>query len=234
VVQYGGVRVSFDARLTPKRLPRESSSGVHLSFGAKIAAADGSVPPQLRGISIEINRNGRLDRAGLPLCRLSQIQPSTVEGALQECGPALVGEGTFSAKVLLEQQAPFPSIGRVLAFNGTWHGKPAILAHVYGNAPVPTSYTLPFVIGSARKGAYGTTLKASLPHFTSKWGYVTGITLNLGRGFSAHGRRHSFLNGACPAPKGFHRVVFSLARAQLSFEGHKPISQKLTRTCVVR
>ena len=29
--------------------------------------------------------------------------------------------------------------GKLYAFNGRWHGRPAILAHVYGTKPVPTS-----------------------------------------------------------------------------------------------
>ncbi|HET9677112.1 MAG TPA: hypothetical protein VFP21_06375 [Solirubrobacterales bacterium] len=234
VIQRGGVRVAVKADLSPRRLPRTSPSGVRLAFSAKIAAVNGSVPPQLRRIGIEINRNGHINPAGLPVCELSQIQPSTTTGALEACRSSLIGEGTFSARVLLSQQAPFPSAGKVVAFNGTWRGRPAILAHVFGTQPVPTSYTLPFVIGSVDKGAYGTELTASLPRFTSKWGYVTGITLDLGRSFSTHGRRRNYLSAACPAPKGFTVAAFPLSRASLGFAGGREISQTLTRSCKVR
>jgi hypothetical protein len=236
VVQRGHVRVSVQARLRPKKLPRTDAARVRFNLDAKIASTDDSVPPQLRGIKIEINRHGHLDPTGLPACRIDQIQPSTTEGALEVCGRAVVGEGLFTAKVLLTQQAPFPSKGKIVAFNGTWRGHPAILAHVFGTEPVPTSYTLPFVIGKAGKGTYGTALTASLPRFTSKWGYVTGISLGLGRGYSGGGAGRTYLTAGCPAPKGSGIASFPLARATLSFgkDGPGAVSQTLIRSCGVR
>lgn len=236
VVQRGHVRVSVRAKLAPKKLPRADAAPVRFNLDAKIATTDESIPPQLRGIEIAINRHGHLDPSGLPTCRIDQIQPSTTAGALEVCGRSVVGEGLFTAKVLLTQQAPFPSRGRIVAFNGAWHGRPAILAHVFGTEPVPTSYTLPFVIGKVGKGTYGTTLQASLPRFTSKWGYVTGISLGLGRGYSGGGAGRRYLTAGCPAPKGSGIASFPLARATLSFgdDGPKAVSQTLIRSCGVR
>jgi DNA-binding beta-propeller fold protein YncE len=232
-IQRGRLRVAVNAKITPQRLPRAGTAPIRFSLAAKIASTDGSLPPQLRRVAVEINRAGQIDPAGLPSCSVEQIQPSTTAGALEACRRSLVGEGSFSAKVLVAQQAPFPSSGQIVAFNGTWHGHPAILAHVFGTSPVPTSYTLPFVIGTPAKGAYGTSLTASLPRFTSKWGYVTGISLDIGRSFSAHGRRRSYLRAGCPAPKGFPGATFPLSRTSLSF-GAKSISQTLTRSCKAR
>jgi DNA-binding beta-propeller fold protein YncE len=234
VVQNGGVRVSVAAAIAPRRLPRRGSAPIHFTLDTKIASVDGSVPPQLRRIAVKINRNGHLEPSGLPVCDLRAIQPATTAGALAACRPSLVGEGHFTAKVLIAGQSPFPSEGKIVAFNGRWHGRPAILAHVYGEAPLPASYTLPFVIGSAGGGTYGTTLSASLPEFTSKWGYVTGISLRLGRSFRSHGTSRSYLTAACPAPEGFPGATFQLSRATLGFAGRKPITQTLTRSCQAR
>jgi hypothetical protein len=77
---------------------------------------------------IQINRHGHLDSSGLPICRFKQIQPSTTSAALAACRRSLVGEGSFSADVELPQQAPFPSQGKVLAFNARVDGRPVILA----------------------------------------------------------------------------------------------------------
>ncbi|HEU4707519.1 MAG TPA: NHL repeat-containing protein [Solirubrobacterales bacterium] len=234
VIQRGHVRVSVRAGIAPRRLPRHGAAPIHFSLSAKIASTDGSVPPQLRRISVEITRNGHLDPAGLPVCRFSAIQPSTTAGALAACRDSLIGEGRFKARVLIPQQAPFPSSGKIVAFDGRWHGQPAILAHVYGPKPVPTSYTLPFTIGTEHRGSYGTVLSASLPQFTSRWGYVTGISLDIGRSFRYAAARHSYLSAACPAPPGFSTAVFSLSRAKLAFAGRKPIVQTLTDTCTAR
>lgn len=233
IKQQGDLRVSFDGELTPHALPRTGSAPVKVAVGAKIAATNGATPPQLRRISIAINRNGHFTPAGLPICSLKEIQPSTTDDALKACRRSLVGEGSFSAKVLLPQQAPFPSAGKVFAFNGTFNGAPAVLAHVYGTNPVPTSYTIPFAISST-KGTYGTVLSASLPQVTSDWGYVTGLQMTLGRTFTYRGQKRSYLSAACPAPKGFPGAVFPFARASFAFAGKKALTSTLTRSCGVR
>jgi DNA-binding beta-propeller fold protein YncE len=233
VVQRGSLRVSFDGSLTPHVLPRHGTAPVEVAFAAKIASTNGGPPPRLRQIRIAINRYGRFTPQGLPLCHVRDIQPATTANGLAACRGSLVGEGHFSAKVMLAQQAPFPAEGKVLAFNGILHGKPAILAHVYGTDPVPTSYTLPFVIGNA-EGTFGTVLRASLPATTGSSGYVTGLSLTLGRRFSSHGHRRSYLNASCPAPAGFPGAVFPFAQASFGFAGRGSISSTLTRSCKAR
>jgi hypothetical protein len=229
-VQHGNLRVSFQGELSPHSLPRTSDAPIKVSVAAKIASVTAKTPPQLRQMSIAINHYGHLDATGLPVCELDQIQPATTDDALAVCRRSLVGEGSFSAKVLLKGQAPFPSNGKVYAFNGELNGKPAILAHVYGTQPAPTSYTLPFVISRA-KGTYGTTLTASLPAVTSNSGYVTGISLKLGKTYSYRGKRHSYLSASCPAPQGFPGTSFSFAKASFGFAGGQTLSSTLTRSC---
>jgi hypothetical protein len=229
VIQRGGLRVTLDGELSPRKLPRQGAAPIHVSIGTKIASSDGADPPQLRKLELAINRNGRFDSSGLPSCTERDIQPATTQGALAACGPSLVGTGHFSAKILFKQQVPYPAQGKLYAFSGTYHGKPAILAHVFGKKPVPTSFTFPFVLQKA-KGTYGTVLSASFPEVTGNAGYVTGISLKLGKVFKSHGKTHSFLSASCPAPKGFPGASFPLARATLSFPG-KTLSSTLTRSC---
>jgi DNA-binding beta-propeller fold protein YncE len=233
VVQRRGVRVSFDGKLTPKALPRHGVAPVGIVVDARISATEGAEPPQLRRIAIAINRNGRFSSRGLPVCRLQRIQPSTTAGALAACRPSLVGEGRFTASVKLPQQSPFPSEGKVLAFNGRVHGKPAILAHIYGTQPIPTSIVLPFLIGSSH-GTYGTTLSASLPQATGSWGYVTGLRMSLRRRFHYRGRSHSYLSAGCPAPAGFSSASFPLARTSFAFAQDLNMVAVLNRDCRAR
>lgn len=232
IVQHGHVRVAFEGKITPRALPRRGAAPVKVSVGAKITPTNGKAPPQLRRISIAINRYGHFEPKGLPVCMLRQIQPSTTADALAACRSSLVGEGVFSAKVLFSQQAPFPSQGKVLAFNSVIHGRPAILAHVYGTRPVPTSFTVPFELQSTQ-GTFGTVLRASLTPVTGSSGYITGISLNLGRNFSSHGKKHSYLSAGCPALKGFSGAVFPLARASFGFVG-RTLTSTVTQNCKVR
>jgi hypothetical protein len=119
----------------------------------------------------------------------------------------------------------------MFAFNGTYKGKPAILAHVYGTEPVPTSFTLPFVIGRS-KGTFGTTLTATIP--PAEGNYVSGISLTLNRSFTYKGKRRSYASAGCPAPKGLSKVSFTFAKASYGFVGGKKLSSTLTRSCEAR
>lgn len=232
VIQHGGIRVSFKSTLTPSRLPRHGAAPVRVAVAAKIAGTGGAKPPLLRRIEIAINRHGTFDPTGLPLCRLRDIQPTTNADALRACRSSLIGEGQFSAQVGFTGQAPFPARGKILAFNGTDHGAPAILAHIFGTDPAPTSYTLPFLIKPS-KGTFGTVLTAALPDAAGTSGYITGISLSLGRSFSYRGARRSYLSADCPAPSGFPGAVFPFARASFGFAGGKTLTSIVTRSCKV-
>jgi len=233
-IQRDGVRIHFDATLSPRTLPRHGQAPLRVAFKVRIAPSKGTVPPQLRHVSLAVNRHGRFDLAGLPVCSLDEIQPATTAAALQACRDSLVGSGSFSAKVLLPEQAPFPSAGRIYAFNGRYQGAPAILAHVFGAQPVPTSFTLAFRMRPSH-GTFGTVLTASLPKVTSKWGYVTGIQISLGRRFSSHGKKRSYLTGSCPAPRGFSAIPsFPLASGTYRFAGHRDVHVTVPRSCRVR
>ncbi len=230
VAQKGDIRVKFEGGLTPNALSRSGATPVKVAVGAKIAALKASDPPRLKRISIAINSAGKFDPGALPVCTIRDIQPSTTENALKACGPSWVGTGVFAAKVLLPQQSAFPQGGKLYAFNGTYQGKPAILAHVYGTEPVPTSFTLPFVM-SARKGELGTQLTASLAEATGKAGYITELSLDID-GSSGSGRT-PYLSASCPAPKGFGSATFDFAKAVFAF-GSRTLESTLTRSCKVR
>jgi hypothetical protein len=220
--QKQGIRVTVDGALTPKRLPRKGSAPVSVSVAGEITALGGaSALPQLQHLSIAINSAGHLDLRGIPHCRINHINPSTNQEALAACKSSLVGEGTFSANVVLPEQSPFPSKGKLLAFNGTIGRQPALFAHIYGTDPLPTSYVFAFRVKQS-KGTYGTILETSFPRATGDWGYVTGISLKLGK---------RFLSAGCPAPKGFTKAVFPLMQTSFQFKGGLDLKNTLTRSC---
>ena len=231
VAQKGNLRVSFQGQISPHALPRHGAAPISVTLGGEVTStAKGKKPAQLKTIRVAINRNGQMDRTGLPTCRYEDVQPSTTQNAMAACGDAKVGEGTFSADVLIPEQSPFPSKGEVTVFNGTEDGKPVLFAHVYGTAPIPISYTLPLRITEA-KGTFGTVLSASLPEVTSEVAFVTGLSLTLERRFTYRGKSRSFLSAGCPAPKGFGGASFPLAKASFGFVGGKVLSSTLTRSC---
>ena len=222
IAQKQGVRINVDGDLSPTKLPRKGKAPVGVSIAGQIKALSQGSLPQLKALQIAINQNGVLDVKGIPHCRIGKINPSTTEQALAICRSSLIGEGAFSANVVLPEQSPFPSEGKLLAFNGTIGRKPAVFAHVYGTEPLSTSYVFAFKVRKA-KGTFGTVLEASFPKATGDWGYITGISLNL--------FKSRFMQAGCPAPGGFRKVAFPFAKTSFDFAGGLKIQSTLTRSC---
>jgi hypothetical protein len=203
---------------------------VRVALETEISATAKQKVPQLRQIRLEINSHGHIEPQGLARCTVQEIQPSTTQKAMAACADSLVGRGAFAANVGLGRQAPFPAGGVLYAFNGTYRGHPAILAHVYGTQPVPTSFTLPFLIKPSH-GTFGTALIASLP--ATGAGYVTRLALNLGRSFHAGGEVRNYVTAGCPAPAGLNSALFPFARAVMSFRGGPQVVSTIQRSCRV-
>lgn len=233
ITQSGTLRVNFAGTLKPRSLPRSGLAPVAVSLSGQISTTDRSAPPQLRRITMAINRYGRLNSHGLPRCRYHQIQPASTAEARAACRASLVGRGHFEANVVLPDQSPFPSNGRVLAFNGVRRGRPVIFAHIFGTKPIPTSQLLVFAIHRI-EGTFRVVLTANLPQVAADWGYVSGLSLTLRRTFRHRGALRSYLAAGCPAPKGFGAATYRFARASFAFEDGRTLRSTLTRNCRVR
>jgi hypothetical protein len=234
LVGNGDLRVEANAELRPKHLPRHGRGPISVSVTGLITTTDGDVPPQLERTRIELNRHARLESVGLPRCTVPQIQPASTAAALMACRPALVGQGSFSVDVVLGGQEPYPTTGRLLLFNARYKGRPAILGHIYSARPFANSFVIPFRIDERKHGEFGLALSAKFPPAFTSWGHVTGLSLRLNRRYRHRGERRSFLSAGCPAPDGFSRAIFSLARTSFTFADGKTLRQTLSGTCAAR
>ena len=104
LIQEGNLRLAFNGRIAPKKLPRKVAAPVTMQVSGAIRTADGGKPPELRKIAIAFNRFGQVSTKGLPSCDPGQIEQTTSEGALEACGDALVGHGSFRAFVTFPGQ----------------------------------------------------------------------------------------------------------------------------------
>src|SRR6187399_9841 len=233
VVQQGNLRITFHSQILPYELPRVGSAPIAVFLSGHLSAPHGGIPPQLRQMSVEVNRHGLLQSKGLPTCRLSQIQPASTERAMSNCGDALIGSGQFWAHIVLPDQGAYPTHGRLLVFNGRQRGKPVIYTHIFTANPFFSSFVIPFAISKVDHGAYATELTASLPEALGSWGYVDRIKLTLKRRYTHRGRRLSYFNAGCPAPKGTKRTAFPLALATLDFAAGLSMQAKVEKACAV-
>lgn len=230
----GNVLVSFTGGVSPKTLPRTGTAPVGVSIDSTFKALDGAdPPPQLREISIGINRQGKIFDRGLPTCRVRSIQPTTISAARQICGGAIVGSGHVQVRIHLTNQSPFTFTGPLLVFNAKPSGgKRRLLAQVYGIKP-PSAFVLTFRI-LKRSGTFGTVIRTVLPKAAQKWAYVTHFDMRLHRIYTYEGKRRSFVSAGCAAPPGFGGALFPFARGKFSFAGGLGVTIPVNRECKVR
>lgn len=232
LTERGGLFVHFKGGIDPAALPRTQRAPITVSVAGRVKTLSGERPPALREIEIELNRGGELNSNGLPVCRHGQLVAVGPSKAMEECGDALVGDGAYIGKTAFPEQATFPSRGHILAFNGVYRGREVILAHVYGNDPVPITRIIVFYIHRSG-GTYGTVIKGSLPDAVNHYGYVEEIALRLHREYTYRGRQRSYLSATCAAPSGFTIATFPFARASMTFADDRTLASTLTRSCRV-
>lgn len=231
--QAGNLVVKFDGELTPKRLPRHRPAPIAVTVSGDVSTTQRARLPQLRRISVAINRSGRLDDRGLPTCRVRSIQPSTEAAARRICGDAIVGHGDVTVLARIDNQRSFEVDGSLLAFNGPRrHGRKLILAQVYTQDP-PGAFVLTFRL-ARRGGLYGTVMSTTLPRKAWGWAYLTHFSMTLHRVYRDRGRRRSLLSAACAAPDGFRGAVFPFAKATYGFDSGQSLTTTVVRNCKVR
>jgi hypothetical protein len=233
-VQEGSLRVAFDARLLPHALPREREAPATVQLTGAVRTTDGSTPPQLREISIAMNRAGIVSVAGLPSCQAPELQQTSTDAALAQCRSALVGHGHFAANVNFSGAPVFPARGAVLVFNSSTKNRTGLLLHLYGASPVRAAFVLPFKIVRKSEGKFGTVFSTRIPRLASDRGYVTDIDLTIGRKYRYQGKQRSFISASCAAPAGFTEGFYELAKATFSFADDKQLTSRLPGDCKVR
>src|SRR3954447_4988292 len=97
LVERGNLFVKFAGGIAPTKLPRHTNAPISVRIDGTVRTLSGEQTPALRWISIAINRGGRIETKGLPVCHRSQIEAGTSAAALAACGPALVGSGRYVA-----------------------------------------------------------------------------------------------------------------------------------------
>jgi hypothetical protein len=228
----GDLIVSFNGGIAPHRLPRTSTAPVSVTVAGNIKTTHGLRLPQLRKISVAINRAGKLYDEGLPTCRVALIQPATEAIAKKRCADSIVGSGHVTLIVRLPSQADYTSRNNLLAFNGPRKGgKKLILAQIYSKNP-PGAIILTFTV-KKHQGTYGNVIETTLPPYAENWAYLTGFEMTLGRTYPYRGKERSYVSAACAAPKGFPGAIFPFGKATYTFAGGEALTTKIARSCKV-
>lgn len=229
----GDLVVSFNSGLRPTVLPRQERVPVAVRVAGDVwTEPERSPPPQLRTITVGINRQGRLFDRGLPVCNVEEIQPATERNARRVCGGAIVGKGSIAAQVSIPTQPLFTVEANLLVFNGPRkNGRKLILAQAYARKP-PGAFILVFRV-THEPNLFGTVMSTTLPKDAERWAYITHFDMTLNRTWEFHGKERSYVSASCAAPAGFDTVVFPLARATYGFTDGRSLTTSVARSCRV-
>ncbi len=195
----GNICVSDDGGISPTKLPRHGKAPVTARLLAGVETRDGSHPPALQSVRIDVDRTIAVDAVGLPTCRKSQLEASSSTAARRACPDAIVGSGEAEVEVAFPEQAPFRSTGSLILFNAGVHGgTTTVLLHAYVNVPAPTAIVTKATITRIHQGPYGLRIEARVPRIAGGSGSVTRFELKVGRRYTYKGRKKSFLEAGCP------------------------------------
>lgn len=199
VFRAGNLAIEDDGGISPTKLPSHRQAPISAHLSDRLGTTDGTHPPAVQEVEVDLDRNLHVNARGLPVCRRAQLEATTTATAKANCGAALVGAGTDAAEVAFAEQAPFTAKGPVLLFNGGVHGDTTLLLiHTYLAVPTPTA-----VVATVRlsrvPGRYGLHAVVEVPRIAGGAGSVTRFQLRIGRRFTDDGKEQSYLTASCPS-----------------------------------
>lgn len=199
VVRVGNLVLSDNGGISPSTLPKRGYAPITARLVGEIRTVDGSHPPALRTVALDVEKTIGIDAAGLPVCKAHQIEARTTAAAKGACGSAIVGSGKGEVEVAFPEQAPFSATGPVVIFNGGVQGRTTlVLLHAYVAVPAPTAIVTRATVTRVHRGRFGLHVEARIPRIAGGAGSVTKFELKIGRKFTYKGAEKSFLVASCP------------------------------------
>lgn len=203
VTGQDGNTQSVDVAFAPKKLSKSKATPVTLKVTTKTTTttAPSGVPSPAARAVVDFDRNASLYTKGVPTCDPAKLQSSSTEAALQACGKSKIGTGTGSALLPLgEKVLTEPTV--VTAFNGVPQGgRPVVLLHAYGSAPVQTTLVLVGKVSNLNKEGFGPRLDVEIPKIAGGTGALTDFTVTINKKFRFKGQKRSYVSAKCPSSK---------------------------------
>ena len=163
LTQQGNLRLAFNGSISPNKLPRDTPAPVTMQVSGAIRTADGGRPPELRKISIALNRYGRLSTLGLPTCDQAELEQTTTKSARWK----LRRRPRRPRQVPGLRQLPRPRRCRGERAGARLQRErkrqARLLLHIYNSRPVQVTFVVPFTI--RRLSRQGHSARSSPPGY---------------------------------------------------------------------
>jgi len=198
-LRVANIVIVTDGGFTPTTLPKHKFAPIKLYGYGKISTEDGMPPPVLETITLWFDKHGSVETRGLPVCTRAKLAATTTASARKLCPGAIVGTGFGKAVVDFEEQPPIPASSPITLFNGPKrHGNPTVLAHAHLTVPAPSTFVVPIEIQRVNAGRYGFKTVAKIPEIAGGSGIPIYGRLKIGREWTFHGKKLSYVNASCP------------------------------------
>jgi hypothetical protein len=197
LVKVGNLVLTADGGYTPQSLPRSTYSPIEFKGHADLKAVDGGVPPALRQLILDFDRDGRLTTAGLPVCQPAALEEATPAEARNRCPNAIVGTGHASAMIAGEGQPPVLASSLLTFFNGPRSaGKPTVIMHARISVPAVQNFVIAIPI-EKRPGRFRYRATVDLPPIASGHGALVHLDATIGKRYRSGGEERSYVAARC-------------------------------------
>jgi hypothetical protein len=212
VVQVGNLFLADNGGISPSKLPRDRQAPISAHIHGEIGTTDGSHPPAVRTVTVDLDKTIQVNARGLPACKPGNLEARTTAAAKKACPDAIVGSGDGEVEVAFPEQAPLTARGPIVMFNGGVRGGATVLfIHTYVAIPAPTAVVVKVKISRIHRGHFGLHTVAEIPTIAGGAGSATEFEFTVNRTFTYKDRKESFLTASCPTGSYYTEgeVVFS-------------------------
>ena len=187
------------SKVWPPKLPKRRFRPTTLKIVARTtskSAANGVPVPATRAI-VDFDRDLRLFTKGIPRCNPGKLQNTSTQAALALCGKAKIGAGNATVLLPIGAQT-FVEKAAVTAFNGRPdHGRPSVILHSYGRAPVQTTLVITGTVHNHYKQGFGPRLVLEIPKIAGGTGALSRFAVAIRKKYRYRGKARAFVNARC-------------------------------------
>jgi hypothetical protein len=202
-VQVPGLLFNFNGGVKPYSLPKTQLTPVVLLLEGKVRSIDGSHPPPLRELAIELDRNISVDLDGYPTCRPQAFHEDPPKPLAELCPTSIIGSGQMQIEIQFPEAAPTEVHSHLKILNGAKRDgiKNLYLAGSL-SGPVPHSeIVVTAQIKKIHNGRFGTAVTITFPKIAGGSGSITSLDLRIKRRLLLDGKRFSPVTARCPDGK---------------------------------
>jgi hypothetical protein len=198
-LRAGNLLLTLSGTISPKALAKNELTPIDLNISGKIATSDGTHPSAFRESVVNIDKNGKINVKGIPVCKAGELEARDTKAAKKACGNTIVGSGSAHAEIAFPEQNPIKVASPLTLFNGgEKNGKVLILAHTFITVPAPTAIVTQVTIKKIHQGRFGFQMVAKVPVIAGGSGSAIDFKFKLGRTYSYKGKKLGFLEAKCP------------------------------------